>query len=517
MILRELFLKLGLDVDTQSFAKGELVASSIKVALGAIVQVAHKVVESVKGAIEYGDKLDEMAQSVGMSTQALQEFQYAASFAGVSAEEFNGAVMKLSRSMAAAKEGSEEATKAYSTLGVKVTDGHGKLRKTEDVLMDLEAAFKKLPDGPQKVALAMDVFGRSGAHLIPMLNGVNPSLAELRKEAENLGYVMGEDAIRASAELADNFDRLKATTAGLWRSALAPVLPTLNDIVKKFLAWRQENAALMRQTITKWIKTIIEVVKMLAVTIVGLYKGATFAIGMIVKAVQTLSTVLDNFAGAGWKWAIFAALAFAFSPMLAIGAAIAGVLLLLDDYRGYLAGEDSLIGRWKDAIGDWMKPKGDDPWFLAAIKAFLRFVRDAIKAIDELGEKLNGAKTNGERARAVYGAANKVQQGVGGAIADALPRPQYAKNMDARFEEARARGLGWWASAKYGVFGGELPGVSASESRPAPSMSYAPKVEVNVTAAPGQTNADLVNQIGEEVQSRLDRTWEEAGAALSSY
>lgn len=511
MILRELFLKLGLDVDTQSFAKGELLASSVKLALSAVAGVAHRVAETVKDAIEYGDKLDESAQAVGMSTQALQEFHYAASLAGVGADEFNGAMMKLSRSMAAAREGSEESAKAYARLGVRVTDGSGKLRKTEDVVMDLEAAFKKLPNGPERVALAMDIFGRSGARLIPMLNGVNPSLAELRDEARELGLVMDADAVQASARLNDNLDRMKALTVGLWRGAIAPVLPTLNELVQKFIAWRKENAAVMRQTISKWIGTIIEAVKTLAITIIGLYKGASFAFTMLVGFVRDTLKIFDDLAGrlAGpIKWVVFGALAFMFSPLLAVGALIAGVLLLIDDYRGYLAGEDSLIGRWKDVINEWMQPNAQDSWFVLQIKSAVNALKEAVKLVQDLTQGWRDALDMWELSKK-----SNFGFSVDKLSTDDLLRWDAILKRKGQREKGHTLG----GEEERGFFDPSVIQKAAaarvaSAGVGAGGASYAPQVNMSIYPAPGMSEEDIARHAVRAFDELWGTKWEEAAS-----
>lgn len=506
MILRELLMRLGLDVDTQSFAKGELLASSVKVALSAIADVARNSIEAIKNAVEYGDRIDEMAQSVGMSTQALQEFHYAVSFAGVGVDEFNGGVMRLSNSMAAAKAGSEEASKAYSRLGVKITDSNGKLRSSEDVLMDLGVAFEKMPEGPEKVATAIQIFGRGGARLLPALTS---ELANLRQEAEETGVVLGGDAIKASAELNDNFDRLKATTLGLWRSVITPLIPTINDVVKQFLAWRRENAAILRQTITRHLQTMIETLKAVAVALSGVYKGAMF----VVDGLTQLWRAVDG----PWKYGVLAALTFAFAPLALIGAAIAGILLLLDDYRGYLAGEDSLIGRWKDTLEEWMKPKGEDPWFVAAIKTFLKLITDAMAAIDEFGKKLQGATTRGDKAKVFAGAAAKGVELTTGVVQDLLPRPQYAKNMDERFDAARKNGASLWEAAKYGIFGGEEPMVNAKGGTAAGqgTLNFTPETNITINPPAGASSEDIARDTAQAFDEMWSTKWEEAAAGTT--
>jgi hypothetical protein len=62
------------------------------------------------------------------------------------------------------------ASEAFRELGISIKNQDGSLRSSEAVMMDLADAFAKMEDGPNKAALAMKLFGRGGAELIPLLN-----------------------------------------------------------------------------------------------------------------------------------------------------------------------------------------------------------------------------------------------------------------------------------------------------------------------------------------------------------
>lgn len=68
------------------------------------------------------------------------------------------------------KENGSDAAAAFKTLGVSIQDQNGKLRNSGDVMLDIADKFKIMEDGPKKASLALKLFGKSGADLIPMLN-----------------------------------------------------------------------------------------------------------------------------------------------------------------------------------------------------------------------------------------------------------------------------------------------------------------------------------------------------------
>ena len=131
------------------------------------------------------------------------------------------------------------------------------------MLSDIAAKFQTMPDGAEKTALAMQLFGRSGARMIPMLNDGAEGLAAMREEARGLGLVMGEDAQKASEEINDNLERLTFISKGLWRGAIAPLLPAISELVKQFLAWRKANAEVMRQRLQSFLSGVLTLIRFL--------------------------------------------------------------------------------------------------------------------------------------------------------------------------------------------------------------------------------------------------------------
>jgi hypothetical protein len=404
MILRELFVKLGLDVDEASFAKGQLAANLITAGLHKLVEVgigtAHAFVENAHAAIEYGDKIKKSSQSIGIATDALQELQYAGSLADLSAEEMSQSIGILSRKMLEAKKGSKEAAEAFQGIAFQKD---GKLLDTDEVLGNIADKFEHMPDGAEKTAMAMQLFGRAGKQMIPLLNKGSGDLAELREEARSLGLVMGEEAVTESEELNDNLHRLHLITHGLWRQAIAPLIPAISHLVKRFLEWRKENAKILAQRIEKFIGLLVKGMHLLGDAFEFVIKNATafkilLGAGGIIVGVNALTVAFGRLSMAGVAAALATAKAWlaAAAPFIAIGAIVAGFLLVFDDIRGYLAGEDSLYGTFKNEIDAWTQKK-TGIWFVDAMKDFIRYLQEAIEWLRDLDEVFG----DGSKARAL--------------------------------------------------------------------------------------------------------------------
>lgn len=549
MILRELFAKVGLDVDAQSFAKGALAVEAVKFGLTKLVDTAAAVVrqfaDNVRETVEYTGKLDDQQQALGVTAERLQELEYAALQNGLAQEELGHGLVRLTASMKAAAGGAESQATAFRKAGVAVKNADGTLRGSADVLEDLAGRFAAMPDGADKTALALELLGKSGSRMVPLLNRGGEGLRELSREARELGLVISNDAVKAGADLGDEIDRLHAQTRGLWRSAIGPLLPMMTELVKELVAWRKANADVIRQRLQVVIGVVVKaaaalgrVLRVVFNVLEGLVGGLKVIVGWLItfgrehKALMALliAGVMAYEAIVHWA-AIRTALAWAASlaPLLAIAAAIGAVLLMVNSWKRWKEGKDSIFGDWMQALDEWLKPAKSEPWWLTAIKDFVRLIRQAIDALDELTgdaerkrlERM-GEKSPGQLQAEIDSANMKVARQ---RAAKGLPLTEAERSALARknvpeqaFIERYRRKPGELqpGDVGYGVF---APPPAAPMTAPpataARSMVMAPSQtnQINVYAAPGQSPADIGAEIDRRIAASWDANLEAAGAA----
>lgn len=183
----------------------------------------------LKTAIDAGDATAELAQKTGIAAKDLAGLQLGFRQGGVDGDAFSGSMAKMSKQMV-------EGNKAFDQLGIKTRDSNGTLRSVKDVLYDTADAFEGMQDGAVKSALAQEIFGKTGAALIPTLSGGSQGLREMAEMADKLGLSMSEEAATASDQFNDTLDLLKGSTEGLGRQVAAELLPTLNSMAGAFLS-----------------------------------------------------------------------------------------------------------------------------------------------------------------------------------------------------------------------------------------------------------------------------------------
>lgn len=198
------------------------------VALGAATGIA----AAIKKSINAADELSKMAQKVGVSTESLSTLKYAADLADVSLESLGTGLKKLSKNAASAADGTGDAKDSFNALGIQLKTNEGLLKKSDELLIELADKFKGLPDGAEKTALAMNLFGKSGADLIPLLNEGAAGIKELQERARELGLELSTEAGRSAEEFNDRLTDLKASAEGFGRKIATDILPWLNEFVE---------------------------------------------------------------------------------------------------------------------------------------------------------------------------------------------------------------------------------------------------------------------------------------------
>ena len=190
------------------------------------------------------------AQKVGLAFDTYQKLGYALQQSGVDASGFNYMMQRLNRTMDAAASGNQNKMALFSDLGIAIKDSSGQLRSQEAILKDLADVYKNVEDGPVKVAHALEMLGRQGANLIPLLNGGSDALKELMADAYKFGIISEKDAHNA-IEFSNRLGELQRVFQNIRNEIGLALIPTFEkwlgkarDIVLRVRGWIAENREL---------------------------------------------------------------------------------------------------------------------------------------------------------------------------------------------------------------------------------------------------------------------------------
>jgi hypothetical protein len=293
--------KAGLEANNALGGMGKILGSVTGgvLALGAGLSAAG-VVAFAKGAIDAADNMRDLSQKTGVSVENLSRFQQAAQMAGTDVEAVGKGLVKLGRNMVeAAETGKGPAAEALNYLGISAVDATGKLKSADQVMLEVADKFQQMPDGAKKAQLAIDLLGKSGADIVPMLN-------EGRQSIEDLAATMSTEFSDKADAYNDSLAATQAVFGQIGMEIAGQLLPYLSSAVdwiskvgigfRDYIVANQEPIRQTIETLGRIGEALIPWVKGLLL-VVGAYKLVETAI----KGAIAAKALLDLVSGpAGW-------------------------------------------------------------------------------------------------------------------------------------------------------------------------------------------------------------------------
>jgi hypothetical protein len=171
----------------------------------------------------------------------LQTFSYAAGQVGISQEQLEQGIQKLTISMGKAQLGAKAQADAFNAIGISVDQLKGK--DTGEVFRMIAEKLETVTDRSKRAAVEVALFGKAGAKLDNLLSGSQGRLDDLSKAAEKLGIVLSDSQIQKADATADKIAALqtvlKARIAG-------EVADNANAILNLATAISQLTASVVR-------------------------------------------------------------------------------------------------------------------------------------------------------------------------------------------------------------------------------------------------------------------------------
>jgi lambda family phage tail tape measure protein len=195
-------------------------------AVGTVVVGIKSFTDAIGKAIDEMDEMSKAAQKIGVSVESLSGLKFAAEQSGVAFESLQTGLKKLNQNLFDFDTATDAGAQSLKKFGVLVGDD------TTTALGKIADGFESIPDGVQKTATAMAIFGKAGADLIPLLNGGSKSIEELTARAKELGIVFDGVAAKQAELFNDKMSELRTALNGVFiqiSTGLLPVLSALTD------------------------------------------------------------------------------------------------------------------------------------------------------------------------------------------------------------------------------------------------------------------------------------------------
>ncbi len=271
--------------------------AALTVALGAV-----GLSQFVLDATEAGDALEELSHKTGIAVEDLSEWKTTLEVNNISLDGFATSIARLSKNLVEAQDATSNAGQLFKQLNIETKDSEGNIRNASDVMKDLADRFSTSANDANKVTISMELLGRSGRDMIPMLNDGREKLEEFDKAGKDFGRDWNLEQATQAAEFNDNLNLLSQAAEGFWEILAKDMLPTLVAISDEFVRSYQEGgflrdildglAALISNTVIPALKILVE----LGSFVTAVFQQAGYVLAGFAAA-ATLVAELD-FAGA---------------------------------------------------------------------------------------------------------------------------------------------------------------------------------------------------------------------------
>jgi hypothetical protein len=234
-----------------------------------------------KKTAEYGEELTRVSGKTQTSVEALGSLHYAANLSAVGTASLDNGLKFLAKNMGAAADGVKVAKEAFAKLGIDVETLKGK--KPDEVMLLVADGLKAIEDPAQRVRVAMQLFGRAGADLLPLLLQGAGGITALMEEGKTLGAVMSEEDVKAAKDTEESIKRLDKVVSGLTHQLGTSFLPVLKDLADALL-WIVQKGI---KPLIEWFKGLDTGTKETA-TIIAVAFGVSGPIVLAVGAMMAL-------------------------------------------------------------------------------------------------------------------------------------------------------------------------------------------------------------------------------------
>jgi len=201
--------------------------------VGALATVSGAILGTVKSALNLGDEMDRLGKKTGLPAQTLLQLQFAAEQSGTSLEAVATGFKFLSINAVDATTKTGNAGKVFESLGVSVKDSNGKLKDSKQLFIEVADKIAGIESPAIRTKLAVELFGKSGSELLPLLAEGGKGIQGLMNDFDSLGFVIDQDMVKRLDDLGDRFEmvwkgiKLFGTNVGL------QFVPVLEYLVKQ--------------------------------------------------------------------------------------------------------------------------------------------------------------------------------------------------------------------------------------------------------------------------------------------
>lgn len=295
------------------------------------------------------DEIKQLSAVTGEAADEIYKLGKVAEVNGSSSQAAQASIEGLSRVIGEAAAGIGRGAKSFEQYGLSAKKANGDIKTSSEMLGEISDKMKKMGEQEQIAMLAK--LGIDGS-MIQVLRLGNDELREQIELADKLTLGVGNaENAETAAAFKDNMTQLTQVFTAMGEYLSLRIAPAISRIIEHFTKWFAENNDL--------IKAILN------------------GFGRVFSFLFELAGAIDNVVSntIGWRAVIYTLgaallwlsrrmiLAFATNPIGLAIMAIAGLILIIDDFITWLQGGESAFGDFYQSCADglqWMEDKWDE-------------------------------------------------------------------------------------------------------------------------------------------------------------
>lgn len=237
--LLDLFVKIGADTSgaekgfEETEKKSNSFASKLKTAMkvgataiaavtAATAAMAGALTKATGEVASYGDNIDKMSQKMGLSATAYQEWDAIMQHSGTSIESLRAGMKTLANAV-------ENGNKAFERLGISQEEIAS--MNNEQLFSATITALQNVENETERTYLAGQLLGRGATELGALLNTSAEDTEAMRQRVHELGGIMSDEAVKASAAYQDSLQDMQTAFAGIKRGLIGDLLPGVTTVM----------------------------------------------------------------------------------------------------------------------------------------------------------------------------------------------------------------------------------------------------------------------------------------------
>jgi len=315
----------GLKSAEQSIKKwGHSISSFGKKMMGLGTAIVAPLMAAATKTSEFLHDLEEMSVVTGIAAESLYALSYAADQNGVSMQGLVKSMIFMHKNLFAMQKGTKSAVEAFGRLGLSAKDLAGKT--PDEQFLIIADRIASIKDPTQRAALALKVFGRSGAMLLPLLSQGSGAIRAYQDELKRLGVTVSGEDIGAAAGFYKEVKKLCwIIKNGLIQSIGSALIPMLKQWAEKMVEcvgaatrWIKENRGVVNTvfwlgialttaggafyafgTAMIWVSKVVGLVHAGFAVIRSVLLWLVSPIGMVIAAVTAAVSAFLYFSGYG--------------------------------------------------------------------------------------------------------------------------------------------------------------------------------------------------------------------------